>query len=170
MYNTLLKRGNTMVDDNLFVKKIKNILNTTNNNEMKELYNNMSSYQKKIYDSWLDNPDLFVDYSLNDLIFDFDKNFVEKILEIELDFYLKNSNIEGNKRNGYTKDISLTLLDRTVNINRPRLRCEKDFNSIFIPKRTRVLKDLKDNIILLFSKNNSINDIIHKKENKLYNR
>ena len=159
MYNTLLKRRNTMVDDNLFVKKIKNILNTTNNNEMKELYNNMSSYQKKIYDSWLDNPDLFVDYSLNDLIFDFDKNFVEKILEIELDFYLKNSNIEGNKRNGYTKDISLTLLDRTVNINRPRLRCEKDFNSIFIPKRTRVLKDLKDNIILLFSKNNSINDI-----------
>ncbi len=151
--------GDTMVDDNLFVEKIKNILNTSNNNDMKLLYNNMSSYQKKIYDSWIDNPDLFIDYSLNDLIFDFDKDFVEKILEIELDFYLKNSAINGNKRNGYTKDISLTLLDRTISINRPRLRNEKEFNSIFIPKRTRVLKDLKDNIILLFSKNNSINDI-----------
>ena len=159
MYNTLLKRGNTMVDDNLFIEKIKNILNTSNNNDMKILYDNMSSYQKKIYDSWIDNPDLFIDYSLNDLIFDFDKDFVEKILEIELDFYLKNSDINGNKRNGYTKDISLTLLDRTININRPRLRNEKEFNSIFIPKRTRVLKDLKDNIILLFSKNNSVNDI-----------
>ena len=74
--------GDTMVDDNLFVEKIKNILNTSNNNDMKLLYNNMSSYQKKIYDSWIDNPDLFIDYSLNDLIFDFDKDFVEKILEI----------------------------------------------------------------------------------------
>ena len=148
-----------MVDDNLFIDNIKSILNISNNDEMKFLYNEMSSYQKKIFNSWISNPELFIDYSLNDLIFDFDKDFVEKILEIELDFYLKNSNIEGNKRNGYTKDISLTLLDRTVNINRPRLRNEKNFDSIFIPKRTRVLKDLKDNIILLFSKNNSVNDI-----------
>ena len=137
---------------------IKNILDK-NNDYIGNLYNNMSSYQKNIFDSWSLEPEKFEDYSLNDLIFDFDKNFVEKILEIELDYYLKNTKIEGNKRNGYTKDISISLMDRKISINRPRLRNEKGFDSIFIPKRTRIIKDLQDNILLLYSKNNSINDI-----------
>ena len=64
-----------------------------------------------------------------------------------------------NKRNGHTKDITLTLENRQIQINRQRLRNEDNFDSIFIPKRTRIIKDLTDNILLLYSKNNSINDI-----------
>ena len=145
--------------NNSFVNNIYNILDKSSNNEMKFLYDNMSTYQKRIFDSWLDEPETFNNYSFNDLVFDFDRNFVEKILEIELNFYLKNTNIENNKRNGYTKDITLTMLDKQIQINRPRLRDEKDFDSIFIPKRTRIMKDLTNNILLLYSKNNSINDI-----------
>ena len=147
------------MNNDTYVNKITSILDKTKNEKINNLYNDMSTYQKKIFDSWIDNPNLFYDYSFNDLVFDFDRNFVENILEMELDFYLKNSNIDGNKRNGYTKDISLTLLDKTIKINRPRLRNEKEFDSIFIPKRTRIMKDLTDNILLLYSKNNSINDI-----------
>lgn len=132
-----------------------------NNDLYDKLYIDMSSYQKKIFDNFKNNKDNFFDYSLNDLIFDFDVEFIEKILNIELSIYLKdceNNNIN-NKKNGSTNNISLTLGDRKVTFNRPRLRHESDFNSIIIPKRTRILNDLKDNIILLYSKNNSVNDI-----------
>lgn len=127
----------------------------------KNYYNNMSTFQKNIFDNLLSNPDKFNEYSLNDLIFDFDKNFVEYVLNIELDTYLqycKENNIY-NKKNGSTKNISLTLGDRNIEFHRPRLRCESNFDSALIPKRTRILKDLSNNILLLFSKNNSVNDI-----------
>lgn len=147
--------------NNDFINNIKNILDKSNNKDLDSLYNDMSRFQRNIFDSWVDNPDLFIDYSFNDLLFDFDRDFVEKILELELDYYLHNSisNGEKNKRNGYTKDISLTYGNNTISINRPRLRNETDFDSIFIPKRTRIMKDIHDNVLLLYSKNNSVNDI-----------
>lgn len=125
------------------------------------LYDNMSSYQKRIFDNFRNDKDAFSNYSLNDLLFDFDVDFVEKLISLELSLYLEECKENGiaNKKNGSTKNIELTIGDRTINFNRPRLRHEKDFNSIIIPKRTRVLEDLKKNIILLYSKNNSINDI-----------
>lgn len=99
--------------------------------------------------------------TISDLMFDFDIKVVECILGIELDLYLKECEKLGieNKRNGYTKDIALTTSERVIKFNRPRLRKEKDFDSIFLPKRTRIIKDLHDNILLLYSKNNSVNDI-----------
>lgn len=125
------------------------------------IYNDMSKYQKQLFNNFKDNKELFFDYSLNDLLFDFDVDFIEKLISLELSIYLEECNNLGiyNKKNGSTKNIELTIGNRTINFNRPRLRHEKDFNSIIIPKRTRILKDLKDNIILLYSKNNSVNDI-----------
>ena len=80
---------------------------------------------------------------------------------MELESHLNSLKKAGiyNKKNGSTKDISLTFRSKEIKINRPRLRNEKGFDSIFIPKRTRVMKDLTDNILLLYSKNNSVNDI-----------
>lgn len=121
----------------------------------------MSTYQKELFNSFKSDSSLLENYSLNDLIYDFDKNFIETILNLELDLYLKVCKDSGisNKKNGFTKDIDLTIGDKKISFNRPRLRNEKDFDSALIPKRTRILKDLYDNIILLYSKNNSVNDI-----------
>ena len=126
-----------------------------------KLYNDMSSYQKKIFDNFKHDKDAFFNYSLNDLLFDFDIDFVEKIISLELSIYLEECKEKQipNKKNGSTKNIEITFGNRKVNFNRPRLRYEKDFDSVIIPKRTRVLDDIKNNIILLYSKNNSVNDI-----------
>lgn len=149
------------MNNNDFINNIKNILDKSSNENISKLYDNMSTYQKKIFDSWENNIDSFIDYSFNDLLFDFDKDFVEKILDLELSYYLNDSLEKGiyNKKNGYTKDISLTFQNKKIQINRPRLRNETNFDSIFIPKRTRIMKDIHDNILLLYSKNNSVNDI-----------
>ena len=149
-----------MQNDN-FINNIKSILDRTNNQDINVLYNDMSRYQKNIFDSWHNNINNFIDYSFSDLLFDFDKEFVEKILELELNYYLEKSLNDGtkNKKNGYTKDIALKVNNTEISINRPRLRNEANFDSIFVPKRTRIMKDIHDNILLLYSKNNSINDI-----------
>ena len=143
---------------NYFMEEITKILN---NDKINDLYDDMSKYQKDLFNSFKDDPNKFSDYSLNDLIYDFDKYFIEAILEIEIDLYLEEEKKLGNenKRNGYTKDISLTIEDKIIHFNRPRLRYENDFDSKLIPKRTRIMKDLTHNIVLLYSKNNSINDI-----------
>lgn len=133
-------------------------INDVNNNDINKLYDNMSKFQKETFDKMKNNPDFFTNYSLNDILFDFDNYFVEYILNIELDLYLKNNN-DDNKKNGYTKNINIKMKDRVLNFNRPRLRKEKEFDSSLIPKRTRIMKDITNNIVLLYSKNNSLNDI-----------
>lgn len=147
---------NENVLDNIY-----NVIAKSDNREIKKLYEDMSRYQKNIIEEWKTNQEKFNDYSLNDLIFDFDREFVEHILELELDLYIKATNEanDTNKKNGYTKDIKIIFGDKEMTLNRPRARNEKGFNSVIIPKRTKIIKDLKDNIILLFSKNNSIDDI-----------
>ena len=147
--------------NNTFLDLLNNILNDSNNDIINNLYDNMSTYQKNLFDSFRKDNDSFHNYSLNDLIYDFDKNFIETILNIELNLYLEKSKENGveNKRNGFTKDIDLTIGDKKIYFNRPRLRKESNFDSLLIPKRTRILKDLSNNIILLYSKNNSVNDI-----------
>ncbi|MBQ8892006.1 MAG: IS256 family transposase [Bacilli bacterium] len=144
-----------------FINSLNNLINDSNNDLINTLYDNMSTYQKSLFDKFKSDFSYFENYSLNDLIYDFDKNFIESILNLELDLYLKECKKNGiqNKRNGFTKNIDLTIGDRKIFFNRPRLRKESDFDSFLIPKRTRILKDLADNIILLYSKNNSINDI-----------
>ena len=147
--------------NNNFINALQNILLDDSNNNLKFLYDNMSSYQKEIFNNMKNDFDFIKNYSLSDLVFDFDSRFVESILSLELDLYLKEckkNNID-NKRNGFTKNITLTTSNRTLNFNRPRLRKENDFDSMLIPKRTRVLDDLTNNIILLYSKNNSVKDI-----------
>lgn len=82
------------------------------------------------------------------------------MLNIELDVYLEycsKYNID-NKRNGSTQNINLRTSTKDILFNRPRLRNWKDLDSILIPKRTRILDDLHNNIILLYAKNNSVND------------
>ena len=59
------------------------------NNTFNDLYNNMSKYQKQIFDNMRTNPNVLENYSLSDLIFDFDKDFIESILSLEIDLYLK---------------------------------------------------------------------------------
>ena len=149
------------MSDNNFILNILNVLNTSEREKFNDIYNNMSSFQKNIIDEMQVNHDKFYDYSLNDLLFDFDKNFIEYLLNLELEFYLKDTIKNGviNKKNGSTKDINIIMGNRELNFNRPRLRKEKEFDSILIPKRTRIINDLTDNIVLLYSKNNSVNDI-----------
>ncbi|MBR3229722.1 MAG: IS256 family transposase [Bacilli bacterium] len=146
---------------NNLINSLNSIINDSKNETINNLYDNMSTYQKSIFDNFREDSSNFINYSLNDLIYDFDKNFIETILNLEIDLYLeecKKSGIE-NKKNGFTKDIDLTIGENKIIFNRPRLRHESDFNSNLIPKRTRILKDLSDNVILLYSKNNSVNDI-----------
>lgn len=147
--------------NNELINKLHSIINDSNNELIIDLYDNMSSYQKNIFNNFKSDVTTFENYSLHDLIYDFDQNFIEKILNIEVDLYLQETlaNGEKNKRNGYTKDIDLTVGDRKIQFNRPRLRKESEFDSCLIPKRTRIIRDLKDNIILLYAKNNSLNDI-----------
>ena len=54
------------------------------NNTFNELYNDMSKYQKQIFDNMRTNPNVLENYSLSDLIFDFDKDFIEAILSLEI--------------------------------------------------------------------------------------
>ena len=158
MYNICTNKGVLCMNT---IENILNILNDANNKEIEQLVEDMSKHQKEIFSKMQNNAEFFTNYSLNDLIFDFDKNFVEKILKIEIDIYLKECEEKGifNKRNGSTKDITLTTSDRILNFNRPRLRYEKDFDSKFIPKRTRVIDDLNNSILLLYSQNMSVNQI-----------
>lgn len=146
-----------MKNDN-FINAIQHIFL---NNNFDEIYNDMSKYQKQIFDNMKNDSYFLENYSLSDLIFDFDSKFIEKILSLEIDLYLEECKKNGiiNKKNGTTKNISLKTSNRNINFNRPRLRNEANFDSKLIPKRTRILNDLTDNIILLYSKNNSINDI-----------
>ena len=147
--------------NNNFTNALQSILLDESNDNFNFLYNNMSTYQKEIFDNMKNDLDFLNNYSLSDLIFDFDSRFIESILSLELDLYLNECKKNGtfNKKNGSTKNITITTSNKTLNFNRPRLRNESDFDSTFIPKRTRVLNDLSDNIILLYSKNNSVNDI-----------
>ena len=146
---------------NDYINLISEKLNDKDDNSIYDLENNMSKFQKEIFTKMKEDNDFLTNYSLNDLLFDFDSYFVEKLLDIELDIYLKECEKRGieNKRNGYTKGITLTTSNREFNFNRPRLRNEKNFDSVLIPKRTRIIDDLHNNIILLYSKNNSVNDI-----------
>lgn len=129
--------------NNDFINSLNSVFNDSNNDIINHLYDNMSTYQKDLFNQFKSDNSLLENYSLNDLIYDFDKNFIETILNLELDLYLQTCKDSGiyNKRNGFTKDIDLTIGDRKIVFNRPRLRNEKDFDSSLIPKRTRILKD-----------------------------
>lgn len=153
-----LQRGFAM-NNNEFINTLSSIISNDKNFEF--LYNNMSTFQKRIFAEMKDNPDVLKNYSLNQLLYDFDSEFVSYLLDIEIDLQLKESLDNGvfNKRNGYTKNIDLSTPDGKITFNRPRLRNEKGFDSAFIPKRTKHLDNLKDNILLLYAKNNSVNDI-----------
>ena len=132
-----------------------------NGEKTEEIYADMSKHQKKIFDKFRSDKESFCNCTLNDLIFEFDEEFYEMAISLELEEYLKECKKIGvkNKRNGSTKDIKIKIGDREILFNRPRLRSEKSFDSIIIPKRTRAVRDLQDNIILLYAKNNSIKDI-----------
>lgn len=159
MYNIWYESRGAGVNN--FISKFKNNLLNKNNLEMVNIYNDMSKYQRELIDRLIEDEEFLRNYGLNDLVFDFDAKVVEKFLEIEINEYIKFCNENGisNKRNGNTKDITLTCSNRVINFNRPRARFEKNFDSILIPKRTKIIEDLHNNIILLYSKNNSVNDI-----------
>lgn len=157
-YNNPHIKGVWFMNNN-YINSLSLLLNSNNNFNV--LYQNMSTYQKEIFNNMRNDSEYLKNYSLSDLIFDFDSKFVESILSLELDLYLEECKKNGiyNKRNGSTKDISIATSNRILNFNRPRLRNESNFDSMLIPKRTKVLDDLSNNIILLYSKNNSVNDI-----------
>lgn len=144
-----------------FIDNLFDIISNSKDEDINSLYNDMSKYQKNIFNTLKNDKNFFSNYSLNDIIFDFDKDFVEKILELELNLYLEECKENGNynKKNGSTQNIDLTIGNTKIKFNRPRLRNENEFDSVIIPKRTRIIKDISDNIILLYSKNNSVNDI-----------
>ncbi len=127
--------------------------------EKEECMKDMSKYQRELFKELETNEEKAKTYELNDLLYDFDKDFIEKLLEIELREYLKESEIEGNRLNGKKQINNLTIGERTISFNRPRLRKEKEFDSVIIPKRTRFIKDITEDVITLYGKNNSVNDI-----------
>ena len=147
--------------EEVFGNNFKKLIERIGKEEYQKLRDNMSSYQRKIMDKFETGERDYNKYELKDLVFDFDSEFVEKILNIEINMYLEECKGKGiiNKKNGVTQGIELSLEDGILIFNRPRLRHEKEFDSILIPKRTRIMGGLRDNIILLYSKNNSINDI-----------
>lgn len=63
----------------------------------------MSKYQRNLFYELENDEERAKKYSLNDLIYDFDKDFVEKILDLEIEEYLKENPI-GNRKMGIQKE------------------------------------------------------------------
>ena len=121
-YNINQFKGVWVMNNN-FINALQNILLDSSNKDFNFLYDNMSSYQKEIFNNMKNDLDFLKNYTLSDLIFDFDSRFVESILSLELDLYLKEckkNNID-NKINGSTKNITITTSNKILNFNRPRL-------------------------------------------------
>ena len=126
-------------------KEVFKIFDLLSKETREECLNDMSKYQKNRFYELESDPELAKGYKLNDLIYDFDKDFVEKLLELEVEEYLK-ENEENNRKNGYTKGINIVIGDKEINFNRPRLRKEKDFDSEIIPKRKRFMDDISESV------------------------
>ena len=139
-------------------KEVFKIFDVLSDSEREKCLMDMSKYQRNLFYELQNNSEKAKNYKLRDLIYDFDKDFVEKILELEIEEYLK-ENSSDNRKNGYTKGITLTIGERIINFNRPRLRNEKNFDSEIIPKRKRFMDDISDDVITLYAKNNSVKDI-----------
>ena len=139
-------------------KEVFKIFDVLSKEAREECLNDMSKYQRNKFYELESDPEKAKGYKLNDLIYDFDKDFVEKLLELEAEEYLK-ENEENNRKNGYTKGINIVIGDKEINFNRPRLRKEKEFDSEIIPKRKRFMDDISEYVITLFAKNNSVKDI-----------
>ena len=139
-------------------KGIFKIFDVLSEEEKEKCLMDMSKYQRNLFHELENDSEKAIKYNLNDLIYDFDKDFVERILELEIEEYLK-ENSSDNRKNGYTKGIMLTIGERVINFNRPRLRIEKEFDSEIIPKRKRFMDDISANVITLYAKNNSVKDI-----------
>lgn len=140
------------------MNSILSILNKISEEEREKYLNDMSKHQRGILLELEADKEKALNYDLNDFLFDFDVEFVQKVLDIEIREYLKN-NKTNNRRNGYVNGVEVSLGERKINFNRPRLRQEKDFDSIIIPKRTKYLNDITKDVLMLYSKNNSINEI-----------
>lgn len=136
----------------------KTIFSMLKGKEREQCLADMSKYQRTLFEELENDSEKAKGYNLKDLIYDFDKDFVEKILEIELEEYL-NEHKEENRKNGYTRGIELTIGDKKINFNRPRLRKEEGFDSIIIPKKTKFINEIKDDVITLYARNNSVNEI-----------
>lgn len=139
-------------------KEVFKIFDVLSEEERENCLMDMSKYQRNLFHELENDSDKASKYKLNDLIYDFDKDFVEKILDLEIEEYLKENSLD-NRKNGYTKGITLTIGERKINFNRPRLRNEKEFDSEIIPKRKRFMDDISDDVITLYAKNNSVKDI-----------
>ena len=126
--------------------------------EREEMLADMSKYQRTLFKELEENIEKASNYKLSDLIFDFDEEFVQRLLDLEAMVYLREHK-EDNRRNGYTKNIKVKMGEREIEFNRPRLRHEEGFDSIVIPKRTKFMEEIKDHVITLYTKNNSLNDI-----------
>ena len=126
--------------------------------EREELIQDMSKYQRELFYELETNEEKAKEYSLKDLLFDFDKEFIEKIIKLEIEEYLK-ENKEENRKNGYTKNIEIVVGERIMLFNRPRLRKESNFDSKILPKRKRFINEIKDYVITLYARNNSVNEI-----------
>lgn len=123
-----------------------------------EAKKDMSKYQRNLFDKLIEDEEMQKGYRLKDLVFDFDKEFVELVLKLEIEEYLK-ENKEDNRLNGVGKQIKIKMGERELEFNRPRLRKEKGFDSKLIPKRRRFIDDISDDVMTLYAKNNSVNDI-----------
>ena len=112
-YNINQFKGVWVMNNN-FINALQNILLDSSNNEFNFLYDNMSSYQKEIFNNMKNDLDFLKNYTLSDLIFDFDSRFVESILSLELDLYLKKvcqmKFEDHNSRNDFIKIIGKNYL------------------------------------------------------------
>ena len=126
--------------------------------EREEMLKDMSKYQRNLFKELEIDIEKANKYTLSDLLFDFDREFIERLIEIEIETYLKEHK-KDNRRNGSTKDITVKMGGRELVFNRPRLRHEKEFDSIIIPKRTKFIEEIREHIITLYAKNNSVKDI-----------
>lgn len=137
---------------------ILSILNNVSEEERENYLKDMSKHQRSILLELETDKEKALNYDLNDLLFDFDIEFVQKLLDIEIGEYLKD-NKGNNRRNGFINGVEVYLGDRLINFNRPRLRKEKGFDSVIIPKRVKYLNDITKDVLVLYSKNNSVNEI-----------
>ena len=70
-------------------KEVFKIFDVLSGEEKEKCLMDMSKYQRNLFHELENDSEKAIKYNLNDLIYDFDKDFVERILELEIEEYLK---------------------------------------------------------------------------------
>lgn len=102
------------------------------------------------------------------LFFDLQSRMYQMLLDAELEEEIRKNKEEEihNKKNGYSSHREIETKEGKIHVDMPRDR-NGTFEPVIIKKKQRVLDDMSDVAILMYSKGNSLNDI-HELLKELY--